>query len=291
MKPLRTFVGIITAVTLLFPAVAPAATTTDNNALLISVLQHLIAVLDAELQQLLALHQAPTTPTLPQTSTATLTNLSGVAVNSATVTVTGSRSQTVTLIPAPISGPAPLAVTFSVALSGGAGTYSINFGDGATGQVQFQSSCSGQVICIGTASHTYTSAGAYTPAFINSSGSTLDTATVTDNQTPSSMGTLSAYPTFGQAPLEASFWYPLADGSADSYSINFGDGTSGTLTIGCGVNPLSGTNACPRALVASHSYRAPGTYAVTLTEGNFQCNASSPCPPNTLLGTVTITAS
>jgi hypothetical protein len=100
-----------------------------------------------------------------------------------------------------------------------------------------------------------------------------------------SSASFSGSPTSGPAPLAVSFWYIIGNGSSDGFSIDFGDGTSGSLSIGCGVNPLSGSNACPRALVANHTYSASGTYTAKLRDGRRLC---APVDCN-VVGTVTIT--
>jgi hypothetical protein len=92
MKPSRTLVGIISALTLLFPTVAPAATTTDlNNQLLVALLEQLIQVLQTELQQLLALHQTP----LP-THTTTFTDSSGNTLGQTTIAASTTKNNNIT---------------------------------------------------------------------------------------------------------------------------------------------------------------------------------------------------
>jgi len=82
---------------------------------------------------------------------------------------------------------------------------------------------------------------------------------------------LSASPTSGPVPLFVSFIYLIAGSvvSESAHQINFGDGTTGSVSIGCGVidsvsvsAPSAG--ACPRALTASHTYTAVGTYKAQL---------------------------
>jgi PKD repeat protein len=78
---------------------------------------------------------------------------------------------------------------------------------------------------------------------------------------------LLAYPSSGPAPLKVDFWYVTSDGTPDQYQIDFGDGVRGSLAIGCAINPLSvlhGVMACPRGLVASHTYKHEGTYTAVL---------------------------
>jgi len=112
---------------------------------------------------------------------------------------------------------------------------------------------------------------------------------------PPVSGSLQVYPTSGQAPLGVYFWYNLDAGSAEGYSISFGDGTDGTLSIGCAVNPMSGVSACPRGLTANHTYTANGTYTATLVQKS-ACPfvGDGPCyqdqtPYSRTVGSVTIT--
>ncbi|MBI5003918.1 peptidoglycan-binding protein [Candidatus Kaiserbacteria bacterium] len=90
-------------------------------------------------------------------------------------------------------------------------------------------------------------------------------------------GVLKAFPTSGQSPLAVNFWYILGDRSSSDYSIDFGDGATGTLEIGCGVPPTSGINACPRALVATHTYAANGNYKAVLSRIIDPCGGNPAC--------------
>ncbi|MBI2612222.1 peptidoglycan-binding protein [Candidatus Kaiserbacteria bacterium] len=96
-------------------------------------------------------------------------------------------------------------------------------------------------------------------------------------------GTLNASPTSGSAPLTVNFSYFIGGNISDGYMIEFGDGTTGSLTIGCGIVG-SGAMACPRALVASHTYAANGTYAAKLRNTLMAC---APIDCN-VVGSVTI---
>lgn len=102
-------------------------------------------------------------------------------------------------------------------------------------------------------------------------------------------GVFFALPQQGQAPLTVNFSYsPFTDQDTAGYRINFGDGSSGSLTIGCAVTPGAyGAQACPRALTATHMYAQNGTYTATLVHDI--CRDLSGCmAPTQLLGTVTI---
>jgi parallel beta-helix repeat protein len=153
----------------------------------------------------------------------------------------------------PGSGKAPLAVT-----ADGSGStddsdsspiasYHFDFGDGTI--VGFQAGA--------TAVHTYTAAGTYTVTLtVTDTGGRSATATtqvaVSENDAPPS-ASLTLTPGSGTAPLPVT-----ADGSGstpgatpiESYRFDFGDGTI------AGPQP---------AATADHTYRAAGTYTVTLT--------------------------
>jgi hypothetical protein len=80
----------------------------------------------------------------------------------------------------PISGAAPLAVTFRATGLPLPMTYTVNFGDGTSGALS-QGSCFGGtsgVECSGSASHSYV-AGTYYATLVNASGSTLGAKTIT----------------------------------------------------------------------------------------------------------------
>lgn len=96
-------------------------------------------------------------------------------------------------------------------------------------------------------------------------------------------GTLNASPTSGSAPLTVNFSYFIGGNVSDGYMIEFGDGTTGSLTIGCGIVG-SGSMACPRALVASHTYVTSGTYTAKLRNTLMAC---APVDCN-VVGSVTI---
>ncbi len=132
----------------------------------------------------------------------------------------------------PISGSAPLEVTFDASGSTDADndalTYSINYGDGTVG--------TGAIT-----THTYESAGQYTAIVRVSDGNGgSDATSVTINvegddptNTPP-VASLIATPTEGTTPLEVTFdasGSTDADGDTLSYSIEYGDGTSGTGAV------------------------------------------------------------
>ena len=103
---------------------------------------------------------------------------------------------------------------------------------------------------------------------------------------------LEAYPRSGPAPLKVDFWYVTFDGTPDQYQIDFGEGVRGSLAIGCAINPLSvlhGVRACPRGLVASHTYEHEGTYTAVLHKP-YRGAEAAPTGYNDVVSSVKITA-
>jgi len=142
----------------------------------------------------------------------------------------------------PLSGNAPLTVSFTNLTTGDATNWSWNFGDGGTSTVQ-------------NPSHQYTAAGIYTVALTASNSVDSDTETKTDYITVSEapgqppVADFSASPTSGNTPLNVTFT-DLSTNSPTSWNWNFGDG--GTSAV---QNP-------------THQYTAVGNYTVTLTATN-----------------------
>ena len=135
-----------------------------------------------------------------------------------------------------LSGPAPLATTFSSTSTGSISSTSWNFGDGTTGTGA-------------SVSKTYNTAGSYTVTLtVTGSGGTNSTTRTVTVSSPV-VGTTADFASTrqaGPAPLSVGF----ADGSTgsiSSYTWDFGDGSGSTLK-----NP-------------SHTYASPGVYSVTLT--------------------------
>jgi hypothetical protein len=97
---------------------------------------------------------------------------------SVSFTSSGSAQQTVSFTATPTSGTAPLSVAFSS--TGAPGTdigSTVEFGDGASGTLIPAPTCFGcnEYAAVG---HTYVSSGTYTATLVNSSGTTLGTATI-----------------------------------------------------------------------------------------------------------------
>jgi PKD repeat protein len=108
-------------------------------------------------------------------------------------------------------------------------------------------------------------------------GTTTGTGTTGTNFTAS--------PTSGAAPLTVQFISSAPQGSTLGNSVNFGDGSTGTL----GVVPVC--SSCNAEGVVSHTYASAGTYTATLTSGACSCPAGGicNCPMIQILGTATIT--
>lgn len=173
------------------------------------------------------------------------------STTSSTITITASAlinlPPVAVAIGSPLIGVSPLAVTFSSAGSsdpeGASLTYSWNFGDGTTSTSA-------------NPSHTYSTAGAYLARLtvsdgVNSTTSVAVGVTVTalpSNQPP--LAVAGATPKSGAAPLNVTFSSAGSsdpEGTALTYSWNFGDGTTSTSA-----NP-------------SHSYSLAGDYTAQLT--------------------------
>jgi len=137
----------------------------------------------------------------------------------------------------PLSGDAPLAVSFTNQSSGGISSYNWDFGDNNTSTLQ-------------NPSHTYTLAGTYAVSLTVTGPDGSDTETKIDyifvtTPTPPLAGFVGS-PLNGAAPLSVSFT-DQSSGSITSHNWDFGDGGTSTEQ-----NP-------------SHTYTLAGTHAVSLT--------------------------
>lgn len=140
----------------------------------------------------------------------------------------------------PVSGYAPLTVSFTDASTGSATSWSWDFGDGGSSTAQ-------------NPSHTYTDAGTYNVALTatNSAGSNTLTKTsyITAGTLSAPVAAFSATPVTGSAPLAVTFT-DLSTNAPSSWAWTFGDGGTAVTR-----NP-------------SHTYAAAGTYDVALTVTN-----------------------
>jgi PKD repeat protein len=139
----------------------------------------------------------------------------------------------------PISGNAPLTVSFSNLTIGDVTGYQWDFGDGNGSTAN-------------EPNHTYTSVGTYTVTLIATGPGGSDTAvcnacvTVTDPPPPPApVADFSLTPSSGDSPVVVSFTN-LSSGDISGYAWDFGDGGSSTAA-----NP-------------SHTYSIAGTYSITL---------------------------
>lgn len=174
-------------------------------------------------------------------------NTAGTYTVTLTVTGTGgsnSATKTVT-VTAPVlaadftasttTGVAPLSTNFTATASAGLTTFAWDFGDGSTG--------SGASV-----SHSYANPGTYgvTLAASGSAGSKSVTKAGLIQVSAALAADFSASRVAGAVPLRVVF-SDHSSGTVDSYLWNFGDG-------------VTSTDAAP-----VHTYRKPGSFAVTLT--------------------------
>lgn len=201
-----------------------------------------------------------------------------------------STNASVTFSASPTYGAAPLSVSFLASNIEKTAMYSIDFGDGSSGQMSFNAVClecnngagSGYSA---SASHTYSAAGSYsatlylltdpchgTPGCYAPIGRTsVGTATITvtgtvTNQSPS----FTAVPISGQAPLAVTFTAAYLNKdiiSQGGYSVNFGDGSSGQLTYNAVCLECTGIAGSYNAS-GSHIYTSAGTYRAQLIKSS-----------------------
>ncbi|HRD67655.1 MAG TPA: PKD domain-containing protein [Candidatus Competibacter sp.] len=163
-------------------------------------------------------------------TTATKTNY--ITANAPSVTV-----PTASFSAMPVSGTAPLLVTFSDTSSGTATNRSWDFGNGQTSTAQ-------------NASITYNTAGTYTVKLTvgNTGGSTTATKTISA-AAAAPTANFSASSTAGTVPLTVTF-ANTSTGTVTDYAWNFGDGN--TVATQTKTNP-------------THTYASAGRYTVSLT--------------------------
>ncbi len=180
----------------------------------------------------------------------------GLVDAAAAVDMAGAQPPVASFTATPVSGCAPLVVTFTDASSGNITSWSWDFGDGSPADPNQNPT------------HTYTAPGIYTVTLTVTGPDGSDTLTQADLVTVDGPPTASfgALPTSGQVPLTVAF----VDSSlgATGWLWDFGDGAPGTTSQ----NPF-------------HTYSQAGTYTVTLI-------VTAPCGADTLtlVDMITVTA-
>ena len=153
-----------------------------------------------------------------------------------------SNAPNAAFIGTPVSGGAPLDVTFTDQSTNAPATWLWNFGDGNTSNLQ-------------NPAHQYTAAGTYSVSLqvTNAAGNDTETKSAyitvgtTSGALDANFDTTTA--TSGPAPLSVTF-RDLSTGGATTWSWDFGDSNTATSQ-----NP-------------THVYNTAGTYTVTLTVGD-----------------------
>ncbi|MDE1820141.1 MAG: PKD domain-containing protein [Euryarchaeota archaeon] len=184
----------------------------------------------------------------------TVTNSTGVNANAfGNITVAAPPPLRATASGNPLSGPAPLNVTFSSAVSGGTSPYSYlwTFGDGSP-----RSHAKAPL-------HEYNSSGTFTASLeVNDSASHAawsNTSISVTTSVPALSVTVSAYPTHGATPLRVVFASVTTGGVLPyNYTWSFGDGSDGYAS------------GAP-----SHTYTSVGNFPATLTVTDAQGHTQS----------------
>jgi len=151
----------------------------------------------------------------PGTYTVTLTASNGFETNNTTCTIIAQQMPTAEFKASPLSGTAPLSVTFTD-LSYNANEWNWNFGDGSV-STQWNPA------------HTYSQVGTYdaTLTVTNEYGQDTKTRTITV-KTPPPVAGFTASPTSGKNPLNVTFT-DTSTNSPTSWLWSFGDGGTSTL--------------------------------------------------------------
>jgi len=186
--------------------------------------------------------------TLPGSFTVSLTALGAGGID--TMTKAGLVSASQVAPGAPVAnfsvdrtaGNTPLTVAFTDLSTGDIASRSWNFGDGSSSTLQ-------------NPSHTYTTAGAFTVTLTVTGPGGTNAASKVNLINATTQGGLvvdfTADVTSGRAPLRVRFRAINVTGVAQTGVFNFGDGTTGNVSINNGR--------------IAHTYSAPGVYTVTLT--------------------------
>lgn len=194
----------------------------------------------------------------------------------------------------PTSGAAPLGVVFTTDVPNTA----VSFGDGSSDSMQQNctTGLDGGGTCLTGSyftSHTYKTKGTFTAKLLRlgvactslaTDCNVITSKTVTVGGTSSSGGNASfaATPTSGSTPLTVQF----SARNSENAVVDFGDGTSGTVTALASTNCIQSSGTCGSLLYGvSHTYRSTGTFTAKLLDANMTCYTSG-C---NVTGTVTIT--
>ncbi len=211
----------------------------------------------------------------------------GTHSTSATVTVSGASAPTTptqreTFNANPISGDAPLTVTFSGVVTGGdlgwcpSGCSSaLDFGDGSTGSVSLPNASNG--VSNYSLTHTYSTGGSYTAKLYQGAASaghlvgspiTID---VTGNAGTYTYTPMAVTPNVGGNPLVVSVQFDLFS-SCTGYDFSWGDSSAH-------ITQADGGSACAATPVTknfSHTYSGAGSYTILLKRGvNLERNDSA----------------
>ena len=178
--------------------------------------------------------------------TLTVTNANGSTSTPRNILVTGAAAPVAPVSSfnaSPLSGTAPLPVSFTDTSSDTPTSWSWTFGDGASSTLQ-------------SPSHTYTGTGTFTVTLVvaSSVGSTSSQKSITVNGVPAPVAPVAdfnAVPVTGASPLGVSF-IDASTGSPTSWSWSFGDGGTSTTES------------------PSHTYTSAGSFTVSLTATNAQ---------------------
>lgn len=184
--------------------------------------------------------------------------------------VTGTAMPPETFSATPLSGTAPLIVTFSGLVNSadagwcGSGCSDIlSFGDGTTGSVPLPTAQgTWQTYSL---THSYAQAGIYTPVLYQgqaNSGRTVGTVTINITGGSGNYGPLTVTPGTGGNPksITASFSMPSA---CTGYDLSWGDGSSD-------ITQTDGGSSCSQTTSAqsfTHQYASSGSYSITLKRG------------------------
>ncbi|HWO07621.1 MAG TPA: peptidoglycan-binding protein [Candidatus Paceibacterota bacterium] len=195
--------------------------------------------------------------------TYTLTLRAGGHQTNATVTVTGSASNSSedTFVVSPTTGNAPLNVSFTgkanASGSCSPSSYSIQFGDGTSSNIPV-SNCSISTYAV---THGYTQSGTYVARFMRGSSQVTST-TIKVEGGPSTQGggTFTVSPGYGGDAFSVLATFELST-TCTAYDIDWGDGTP---------HSIQNAGTCSAGKVTkevSHTYAGNGTYTITLKRG------------------------